>query len=446
MKVAVTTGGRAVARSGLLPRSADELIGYVSRNAAPLFELVKNCADPASQHCDDFAFVMIHAAFSSSEYGGRDLGAKRCLPYQVFKSALDGPQPRVGELMFAPIEDAPVNAAILAMRWVGGEDIKSIESMLNMRSGALQIMFSEAATILRGLSDILYAVTAAQDPSFLPTSLVIASVKDILELVGSIRRLAARLDVGLPEEVIWMTTLVQSDTPLLNRPQIRDLRNSGFMSPESILDTGRFPELLSALGQRSTQTTAFAQSLQSAVRNWRLDERQRLMESQRRRLPAECKELLQKFYRNREKEFETSLEEAFHCLGIAIEAKDDGTLHSFPDLVTSFLAGMTVSIECKSKTGTGSVTFNEATDVIRKASVNGLDHSFKITVCQPYVSPEVPRNLTRCSGLCVVNAEDLAEGLVRMRIGQLSLEAFADWLQRPGQAMRDMLPSPGSVP
>lgn len=440
MKLSVTNGGRVVARSGLLPRSADELIGYVSRNSTNLVNLMRQCADPESQNCDDFAFIIIHAAYSCSEYGGRDLGAKRFLPYQLFKNSLNGPQSRVRSYMFAPVEDAPVNASILASRWVGGTNIRDIENVFGIRSGALQNMFSEASNILRGVSDILYAITSPQDASLLPTSLDPESNKQIVELIGSIRRLAMRLDVGLPEDVAWMTTLLQNGAPLLNRPQIMGLRNADFLSPEQLLDTGKFPALMAVFGRPSTATTALAQTLQASVRDWKLEERQRLMISQKNRLPPECKDLLLRFYQSREKDFELCLEEAFQCLGIVIDAKDDGLSQSFPDFVTSSLPGKKVSVECKSKTSNSSVTFNEATDVIRKASVNGLEDSFKITVCQPYISPEVPRNLTRCSELCVVNAEDLAEGLVRLKTGKISIEAFSDWLQRPGQAVRDMLP------
>lgn len=445
MKLSVTNGGRAVARSGLLPRSADELIGYISRNATQFAKLIKLCAEPTSQNCDDFAFVMIHAAYSCSEYAGRDLGAKRFLPYQVFKNQLDGPQIRVRQYMFAPIEDGPVNAAVLATRWVGGANIRDIENIFGIRSGALQTMFSEAANVLRGLSDILYSITSPQDSSLLPTSLNPESSKQITELIGGIRRLAMRLDVGLPDDVVWMTTLLHDGAPLLNRPQIMNLRAADFLSPEHLLDTGRFPALMATFGRPSTQITTLAQSLQAAVRGWKLEERQRLMESQKKRLPAECKDLILRFYRSREKEFEICIEEALNCLGITIDAKDDGSLPAFPDFVTSALPSRRISIECKSKTSGSSVTFNDATEVLRKASVNGLDDSFKVTVCQPFISPEVPRNLARCSELCVVNAEDLAEGLVRLKTGMISLEAFSDWLQRPGQAIRDMLPASVNV-
>ncbi|WP_411901785.1 hypothetical protein [Methylorubrum thiocyanatum] len=441
MKLIVTQGGRAVARSGLLPVSADELIGYVSRNAEPLVDLLRKCADGTAVNCDDFAFVMSHAAYSCSEYGGRDLGAKRYLPYQLLESPLRGPYAHLRGYMFVPSEDDAINAATLATRWVAGENIRNIENSFGIRSGALTSMFSEAANILRGLSDVLFAVTSPQDPDYLPTSVDLNATSWISEVIGSIRRLAFRLDVGLPEDVLWMSTLMSDGSPLLSRAQIMTLRSNDFLSPDNILDTGKFPALMAALGRPSTQTTALAQQVQASVRSWRVDERTRLAASQIKRLPADCKHVVQKFYRSREKEFEDSLEEIFSCIGITIDSKDDGSKSSYPDFVTTALPHRVVSIECKSKTVGDSVTFSDATDVIRKASVNGLEDSFKVTVCQPYISPDVVRKLVNCRELCVVNAEDLAEAFVRLKLGKITIESFSDWLQRPGQALRDMIPT-----
>ncbi|MCJ2041952.1 hypothetical protein MKK55_23790 [Methylobacterium sp. J-059] len=103
MKLTVTQGGRAVARSGLLPISADELIGYVSRNSGALVALLHQCAQ-SDADCDDFAFTMVHAAYSSSEYAGKDLGAKRFLPYQLLTPPLTGPQSRTKTYMFLPLQ------------------------------------------------------------------------------------------------------------------------------------------------------------------------------------------------------------------------------------------------------------------------------------------------------------------------------------------------------
>jgi len=441
----VTTSGRAVARSGLLPATADELLSYISARAVSLAELVRKCAGTINTECDDFAFIMIHAAYSSAEFSGKLSGKRRFLPYQLFKLPLDGPQQRLSSLMFSPSENDAMNAAILATRWVTGVPIREIEKPFQVRGGALMSMFVEAANIIRGFSDILYAVTSPQDSILLPASVDAHNIKQVSEIIGSLRRLASRLDVGLPEDVIWMATLQVDGSNLLNRAQIMAMRRAEFSSPDHILDPGRFPDLMGCFGPRTTTTTGLAQALQGAVREWRVLERNRLMESQRKRLPAECRPLLQKFYRARGVEFEDALEEVLKCLEFNVVARDDGKVPSFPDIVTDAFKLHLSAIECKSKTVGDSVTLNDATDVIRKASVNGLAHAFKITVCQPYISPDVPRHLAACSELCVVNAEDLAEAFVRYKLGKIDLHGLSDWLQRPGQALREMLPSQASI-
>jgi hypothetical protein len=443
VRLNVSLVGRAIARSGLLPLSADELLQFVSANAHALAKLVVDCAESDSPECDDFAFVMIHAAFNCSEYGGRALGARRYLPYQLAVPPLTGPQTRVAAHMFATSQTDALNAAVLATRWVAGVPMRNLESVLEIRSGVLSAMFADAANILRGTADILYALTVRPvQPSDLPTNVDPDSLHDVAKLVWPVRRLAARLDAGLPEEVLWMTTLEDQSGTVVNRTQIMALRGAKLSSPDHLLDTGRFPQLLAALGPPSAAVTTFAQRIQQAVRSWRLSGRQRLLESQLRRLPADCRPHLQRLYRTTGRDFETALEQAFECIGVKIRARDDGSLPSFPDLVTASLPPGEVAIECKSKTVGDSVDFNDATDVIRKASVNGLGKAFKITVCQPYLSPDVPRKLAQCDELSVVNAEDLAEAIVRVKLEKLTLQSLADWLHRPGHALREMIPNP----
>lgn len=437
----VTRTGRAIARSGLLPITANELLSYVSRNAPAFAQLILDCAERDLPECDDFAFLMIHAALSCSEFGGQALGARRYIPYQLSRPPLTGPQNRVRHLMFSPSQDDALNGAILATRWIGGGRARDIERVFDVRSGVLSALFGDAANILRGLADICYAVTAPQDMLSLPESVDPDAISNMTKIVGSLRQVATRLDAGLPEDVLWMLTVRDEDGPVLSRAQCMALRTATFLSPAHILDAGRFPQLLAALGAPSNTTRTLAQKLQQRMRSWRLAERDRLMASQEKRLPVACHAHLRDYYRSDGKAFERVLDGILECLGIGITARDDGTQSSFPDLVTSSLPPGDTAIECKSKTLGDSVSFNDATDVIRKAAVNGLGHAFKVTVCQPYVSPDVARKLVKCAELAVVNAEDLAEALVRVRVGKMTVADLSDWLHRPGQALREMLPS-----
>lgn len=440
MSLRVTQSGRAVARSGLLPTSADELLGFLSNKGESLQGLMKACAESELDDCDDFAFVLMHAAFSSSEYSNSPV-QRRFLPYQLLTAPLTGPQQRLREYLFQPHQADSINAAVLASRWIAGTQMRLLESALDIRSGVLNSMFADGANILRGLADVLYATTSPQAANELPTSVPAASTPVLITLVAAIRRIATRLDFGLPDDVVWMRTLTDGGVPAVSRNEIMLLREANFLSPEHILDPGRFPQLLDVFGARSNTARTNAQTLQQSVRTWRLEERARLIESQRKRLPPECRDLLLRFHRAREIEFEDVLAEAFQCFAMNIEARDDRTTTSFPDFILRTAAGDLTALECKSKTVGDSVTFNDATEVIRKASVNGFSGAFKVTVCQPYISPDVPRKLSNCDELCVVNAEDLAEAFVRLRNGKITQASFDDWLRRPGQALKEHLVS-----
>lgn len=437
MKLTITTTGKAVARSGLLPETANQLLQYVSVNAGQLVDLVRKCSEASDDSCEDFSFLMILAAFASADYNGPT--PRRFLTYQLATHVLDGPYSRVSHLA-ATTDNSAINGATLSARWISGSIMRDLESVFDIRSGVLTGMFADAASIMRSMADTIYAATTPQPTSSLPASISASSIPQMLQLVGPLRRLANRLDVGLPEDVAWMSSVKDDDGAVLNRREMMQLRGASFVSPDHILDTGRFNQLRDALGSKPATSVPLAQRLQKAVRSWRLAERERLLDNQLKRLPTECKPVLKEYYRTVGTDFERALEVALECLGITITAKDDGTRSSFPDLVTEAINPNKTAIECKSKTVGDSVTFNDATDVLRKAAVNGLGSAFKVTVCQPYISPDVPRKLDLCTDLCVVNAEDLAEALVRLKLGKITIDEFSGWLQRPGQALREMLP------
>ena len=450
MTLHVTFTGRAVGKSGLLPSTAFEFLGFLSRKAEILDALASSCANSASDDCDDFAFVLLHAAYNSTEYERAEI-VRRYLPYQLLAAPLNGPQERVRGLLFEHSGTDALNAAVLAWRWIRGIEMRDLESVLDIRSGVLMGMFADASNILRGVADILFATTSARSVGERPLNIDEKAVPPLRKLVAAIRLIAVRLDTGLPDDVAWMRALsgqgsntgtTGARVTLLSRQQIILLREASFQAPSDILDSGRFPELLTALGPRSEANRQLAQDLQHATRNWRVEERSRLIESQKRRLPAECRILLLRYYRAREIEFEEVLEEIFSCFGMAVDARDDGTISSFPDFIIMPTPPPILAIECKSKTVGDAVTFNDATDIIRKAGVNGYKEALKVTICQPYISPDVPRKLGHCSDLCVVNAEDLAEAFVRIRTGDLTTPSFFDWLSRPGQALRANLLSP----
>jgi len=54
-------------------------------------------------------------------------------------------------------------------------------------------------------------------------------------------------------------------------------------------------------------------------------------------------------------------------------------------------------------------------------------------VCQPYVATDVSRKIETSDRLTVVNAEDLAEALVRLHLKKLDPGRFLNWITTPGQ-------------
>lgn len=449
MSIHVTLTGRAVAKSGLLPHTAFELLTFISKKSIDLQGLLIDCAESEGDNCDDFAFVMLLSAFGSQEYR-KTSGARRFLPYQFLTLPLDGPQQRVKDLLLPGYTSDALNAANIAYRWIRGAEMKTLESIFDVRSGVLLGMFADASSILRGIADILFAATSTGSIKERPTNVDEAMVPSMRALVAAIRQLAIRLDAGLPDDVIWMRTLTIQKTNgppaatrrnLLSRQQIINLRDASFNTPSDILDSGRFSGLLQALGVKSSVTRRLAEDLQDATRNWRVAERERLIERQKKRLPATCANLLLQFYAAREIEFEKVLDKIFNCFSITVSNRDDGKISGFPDFVVETSSGSILAIECKSKTVGEAVTFNDATDVIRKANVNGYRDAFKVTICQPYISPDVPRKINNCQELCVVNAEDLAEAFVKLKLEQINIDHIFDWLSRPGQALSENLVS-----
>lgn len=436
MTLQVTRTGKAVARSGLHPHAVVQILGFLGRNLEPLRTLLLRNDEDEFVSEDDFEFVALHTIFGSAEFDNRV--TYRFLPYQFLDQALTGPQAKLQRYLDSSAEVNVTNAAVLAYRWIQGVDIGSLESALGVRSGVLTALFAEAASIFRGLADIIYAASSQRPNNVLPSALTAEQAARITLFVAPFRALARRLVKGLPDELLWMTDLEANGSRLLGRREIIAIRDQGLTTPDEVIDPGRKNEVLQALGTVSERNKAKANDLVEAVRVFKGAARQRLKDSQIRRLP-ECEQIIESYYASRDKAFEDQVDILWNWLGLPVAARDDDSKSAFPDFILDLDGGKKWSVECKSKQGMGYVALTDATAVISKASTHGFHLSFKITVCQPFVSTDVPRKLAQCEELCVVNAEDLIEGAVRAKLGKISKDAFVDWLSRPGQAQREFL-------
>ena len=247
---------------------------------------------------------------------------------------------------------------------------------------------------------------------------------------------------GVPEDVLWMRELRgQNGTKLMSRAVVMALRRHGLTTLEDILDGGRkdrFHQAMNMVNADKVQRDEI-RTASGLLRSSRTETRRDRI---RKQLP-ECDNFICSFFDGREIEFEEYLNDCLECVGIRVVARDNNDGPSrFPDFVLEIEGSEgldTVVLECKSKNASGEVNLGEATDVGGKALVHGLNRSPMVTVCQPYVSTDVPRNLKTSNDLSVVNAEDLAYALAALKLNNITAQRFKSWLTTPGQPTIDEL-------
>lgn len=212
-----------------------------------------------------------------------------------------------------------------------------------------------------------------------------------------------------------------------------ELRTVGMSRLEDLLDRGRTDILKRALRDvRRGEDEIVA--IREAAKRGRSERTDRYRERVEMRLPN-CGNLAATFFESREFEFEGILERCLECLGVEIVARDgsEGRKSRFPDFVVRLWSGNKVVIECKSAHNDKEIKFRDVTEVAGKAAPHGLLKHHLVTVCQRYVSTDVPRQIEADANLSVVNAEDMALAMAYAKSGIVSTQRFESWLTTPGQ-------------
>lgn len=443
MTIQITPVGRRVATSGLRPITAHYLIDYSARHADDLLSLVdaRSEQEQIEAEKEDLEFILFFAALTSPEYAARMDGGRRYIPWQITGQLHSDRGSRLDRVLaLRPWDrDGPAaNAADLACDWIAGAPLRELEDRFaDIRGGALRGLFRELAQILFGWAEVLNAATAPslhdgeraaalQDPE---------PVRDALRAATSVIRMAAiRLESGLPEEALWIRQLQDDDgRRLLTRPQIVALSDADLIRPDDLVDRGRTSDIIDALRPEvGNNAPDMARDIRERVEQYRVQNTDRIKRSQLRRLQSGCHDITERFYEASGTVLEDVLDEALQCVDIEPHERDGPGKTAFPDFVLDIPGFGPLIIECKSTNGINSVSFNDATDVIRKAGVHGYDDAFKVTVCKPYMSPDVARKLGKCRKLAVVNAEDIAEVLVRLARNKGTAIDFGDWCSQNG--------------
>lgn len=441
--------GKAISQSGLLPETGVFLLKYVAEK----IELLTDCLPTKTREgdIDSLAFLLFTACFYSPEFQGyHGKAATRFLPYQLNNI----------DLFNANVEDndivepcwrankTPVNAASMCCYWMNGEVIRKLESLApSFRAGSLREMCRNLVWCLHGLSLIISAAADKRvDISLQPN--VVRDLKADLFLLSKlprlIRRLSFRVSEGLPDDVLWMTSLNSFDSEYnLRRHDILALKKIGLTTPEQIMLGSKKASKLRILAFNKAKPSPQAKAswLRDTCRNWKADQRSRSAERHLRRA-RRCKqvELIQKYYESSGTDFESALENILDVLKVPYEKLDDSTKIGPPDYLIALQDSPQLIMELKTKTGHKLVNYNEAVEVLAASEIHGHGDKFCVTLCHPGVDPSVPLIIFGCGRLSVVESADLGEALLRLCEGALSQLQLWQWLASPGQALIIDLP------
>ena len=449
--ISATSIGKAVARSGLLPRTAAHFLAYLNSKRDEFIELLTPRSGPEGADVDDeqrldhlnaeLGFIMFHWCYSSPEFGDDEVEARRFLPYPLGDRRESSRAARLERYLEAHPWDSnvyAVNAADISTDWILGESLAILEDRFeSLRGGMIWDMHRTAASHLSGLADILTASLSSKSAGSSPDTFFEASgdLKQILyRLNRRIRQYSLQVSSGLPEDILWMAGVLGPDRrPLLPRRLAMALRKEGMNRLEDLLDRGRTDVLMRALNEVGHSRDQVAE-IRAAAEHGRRDRTNRYRERVEKRLPN-CGNVAANFFESQGLEFEDVLEQCLECLGVEIVERDGSKQHKprFPDFVVRLWSGDKVVIECKSAHDDKDIKLSDATEVAGKAAPHGLAKQHLITVCQKYVSTDVPRQIEAGSNLSVINAEDMALAMAYTKSGTISAQRFESWLTTPGQ-------------
>jgi helicase len=448
-KLSATPVGKAIGHSGLLPETGVLLLNYVADKSQKMISCLPDKTTPGDIH--RLAFLLFSACFSSPEF--RSQNGKvftRGLPFPLEKGHLFDPDIYKDDLVEPTwqADIAPINAAKLCIDWMDGVELYRLEKELPLLSaGMLRDMYRNLVWVLQGLASIITSASDQRVPvSMRPECLRAPNIElsFLAKLPRIIRRLSFRVSEGIPDNILWMTSLnTPTATYRLTRNEILSLRANGISTPEQLMlgsgeaDTAR----ANAFEKAKPSPQAKANWARDACRNWKVDQRKRASEKHLKRA-KHCAniELINNFYSTIGTTFENTFEQILATLGIAYDKLDDKTKTGAPDYLVKLQDSPSIVIELKSKEGNKLVDYNRAVEVLSASEVHGHKDKFCVTLCHPGVDPSVPLVITACNRLSVVESSDLGEALLRMCEGSLTQQQLWQWLASPGQALAFDLP------
>lgn len=448
-RLSATPVGKAIGHSGLLPETGVFLLNHLAAQGNYLVTLLPTATNPGDTF--QLAFILFAACLSSPEFRPqRGVRPTRFLPYPLQDKVLFNADPYVRHLV-EPVWHAdpmPISAAWLCCQWIDGADIRSLEgSLQNLSAGMLREMFRNLGWALQGLASIATAAADERTPSSSRPDSIKAGgdlLKTLAKLPRVIRRLSFRVEEGLPDDVLWLTSVCPPDAPYsLLRHEIISLRRRGIGSPEALMQGSKEVDAARIDVFAKAKPTPHAKSswVRDACRAWKATQRARAAERQSRRAQRCARaDLIKRFYEAKGEEFEGVFEEVLSVLKVAFRKLDDKTKTGAPDYLIELKDSPALVMELKSREGEKLIDYNKAVEVLAASEVHGFKDAFCVTLCHPGVDPSVPSVVTACGRLSVIESTDLGEALLRYCEGTITDAQLWQWLATPGQAVAADLP------
>lgn len=447
-EIVITTFGTAVAKSGLKPDTALYFLDGLVSSAQSLATKLGDSNAPDSE--DDILFILCHAALRSPEFTVQLGKPSRFVNWRIGRN---GTVPNeFGRRLNPDLFEGPWNAdpsaangALLLTKWAAGQSRETMDRIVQgVRLGTVQATARDVAWVLSGVAEVIQHITSptlaeeSRPPQLRGDSLRNALVR---QLSRSIRRQAARIGIGLPTDVLWMTELdLQGRRRRLTRKQIISLRAHEVIRPIDLMDGGQANDHKRrlALGSNSAANAA-----RNAAIVWKRSNREHCKSIHlRRAAPLNLAEMVFSLYEFRGDELESAFERALSNLAIQWDKLDAPDKQAYPDYRIQIEDYEPLIFELKSKRNDSDlVSLNLAMEVLSASELAGYKDHFCVTLCSPGVEPSVPATIEGCGRLCVLEISDFVEALLRLAEGRLTRNGLQNWITTPGIALTEDLPT-----
>lgn len=444
-----TSFGKSVSLAGFKPESGVNLLKFFANNSNWFSQSILGVESEGNYK--KLIISIFYACFSCPEFVGYQ-GKKptRYFPHMFAKGVLLDPSnlniPLYENVWRANLPS--VNAAKLAFEWIEGEQLRKLEDSFHaLTAGMLNDLYRNLAWLLKGVSAIVMACADTRiAPELRPTFLSNENVNNLRLLPRFITRLAFRVNTGLSDNALWLTSLnkIYPERGLkLTRLEMLNIASSDFYKPEYLSQGEQDAEEFRLDLFKNAKPTPHKKSnwLRDAAKVWKINQRNLAAERhilKSKKLGFESQ--FSKYYVTRGTDYELAFEELLNLAGIAFTKLDDGKKNGAPDYLLNFSNSPELIVELKTRQGENLVNLNEATDVLRASELHGYSSNFCVTLCHPGVDPSVLPVIERCGRLSVVEGHDLGEAFLRLLSGTITQEQLWQWLSIPGAASAEDLP------